>query len=124
MYSIETKSNENYLILTLKGYIPHNSFFQLSDELLQKAATLRPGFGVITDMREWEKCDPETVVEFSVLMKKTVELGMKSVVRVIQSASQEVLAPFQKANIQAGYFTRYFMKLEDAEKYLLNTLNS
>jgi hypothetical protein len=124
MLKIEKKEGWNYIIFALKGHISNTEYIEGTRKLINIAEKIEGKFGVVTDLSEWDSYDPESAAGVESVMKQLIERGMVIVARVISTATAETLQVFQKSNVKAGYFTRYFSTLAEAESYIQEKLKN
>ena len=123
MLHVYSNYQKNSLYITLAGHFePGEVRSAAAEAILKEVAKLRPGFDLITDIRQFHPTDQDGVTIMQQVARSLLDLGMGRCVRVTGiplSALQ-----MERVSEAVGYEPVHAYSLEEAEKLLAVRLTS
>ena len=103
MYDIRANVIDNLLYVILKGNFEQPEAAQLQSKLAKSVAMLKPGFAVITDIRELEPPSAEVRYILLSIMQMYVKSELALEIRIVNQNNPAVAQVFQRISHSLGY---------------------
>jgi prolyl oligopeptidase PreP (S9A serine peptidase family) len=116
MYKVSKDVIKNRLHIELEGLIGIDEAIQASSAVIDAARTMKRGFDLVNDIREFRPTSEACVAELMRTQAFLVSLGMRHVVRV--SASAVARMQLDRAGKAVGYEAMTVTTLEEANRIL------
>jgi hypothetical protein len=117
VYEVRVDTNKNRLYLILKGFLKDGQAKEAADQVIAGIDKLKPGFDIITDIREFKPMSPKGSDEIARGQQYAKDKGVRRIVRVV---GREVIGGMQfdrvAQNTEVG--GEYTESIENAEALL------
>lgn len=118
MYKITANSKKTYATMELSGNFSIMELKKIGEELYQLAETMRPNFGLISDLSKLGKIPEGGKEMIADIMENMTKKGLAVVARVFPGVDSETLKKYMSASSKAGYETQYFANMERALNFM------
>jgi hypothetical protein len=117
MIKIKADRIKNRLYVKLDGFFSEDDVKSAGNQIIQGAASLRPGFDVINDVSGFKPVKPEASDHIIHIQEEVKKMSLGRVVRVV---GDNVLAKMQlsRTSREAGYNAYTVATYEEAEHLL------
>jgi hypothetical protein len=120
MHELRSDRAKNRIYMRAWGVTSPAEVQACADELIAEARYLRPGFTLITDLREFKPMVQEAVAELMRLQTALVKAGMSRAVRISSPELSLTSVQFERARREAklSYEVIFVDSLEEADQLL------
>ena len=118
MYDLRTNYIENKLFLIARGKINLIEVKTASGDILKNARKLRPGFVMISDVRELAPTQEEGRLELQNMMRTLKDLGMAAEIRIVADNNLITANQLQRTSRSVGYTAPQVHSLIEAERLI------
>ncbi len=109
---------KNRLYITIAGNLAKEDYERLYSELKSLVPDLRPGFNVITDIRNCKMGHISGLSALQKIMNHLITQGVGEILRVVQTDSLIYRQAMNLASKTQGYRPIYVLSLDEAETFL------
>jgi hypothetical protein len=117
MHSIRVDIVNNRLYLALEGFMTAEQMRISTDETIEAAKKLKPGYDIVTDISKFKVGDSGVAAEIERAQKFFVESGARRGVRIVGSSALTGIQ-FKRTAGEAHYASVNVATMEEAEKML------
>lgn len=118
MHEVKIDQEKNRLYITIGKLDDREEIEATIHDIKTACKQLKPGFGCLTDLREYELISEEDEHHIYEAQKIMVEAGLSNVVRVVKKFGYLGHYQFDKTAKAAGYHARNVSTIDEAEKLL------
>jgi hypothetical protein len=117
-HSVRADTIKNRLYVTLIGYFSLEEMQRCGDETIAATKDLRPGYDVITDIRQFKAASPDVAKDIERVQAHFRKSGARQGVRIVAPDNVVTGIQFRRTGAQAQYNSVNVDSLAAAEKLL------
>ncbi len=117
VFSVEALVGKNRLVIRLWGVVTEEEALQIGDASLVALERLRPGFDILSDLREVIELPESGSGQIERVIEAARVRGFRRVVRVV-GRSVTAAVRFQRSSRRVGHEAYLAFSLEEAERLL------
>ena len=119
-YNVRVNTLKNRLYISLVGYFSLEEIARCGDETIAATKKLRPGYDVITDIRQFKAGSPDVAKDIERVQAHFRKSGARQGVRIVAADNLLTGIQFRRTGTQAQYNSVNVDSLEAAEALLAN----
>ena len=117
-YEVRCAEGKNRLYVSMHGSLPPSEVRAMGQEMMGLMRSLKPGFGIITDIATFVPTSDEGRQALQAIMADVRQAGAARAVRVVPASARAAAAQMKSSSQSSGYEVREAPSLAEAEALL------